>query len=149
MRSVRETFCDTLDRVNKVEITPQLVVVLRHTNLAVYKERLIQAGAIAELYRASIIQPFGNSTLEEAEELTRNFSLGQPMALVTHRYHIYRAYLTFAALYGHVSIIPIAVDQAGFRDDPVEIEKIRKYQRKGDILSYTAGLKQLQWHFSQ
>ena len=149
MRSVRETFCDALDRVNKVETPIELVVVLRHTNIKEYMERLYTAGAIADFYKASIVQPFGTSTLKEAEKFSRTFNSGGAVALVTHRYHIYRAYLTFAAFYNHFPIIPIVVDSNSKRDNEDEISKIKRYQRKGDILSYTAGLKQLQWHFSQ
>ena len=135
-------FCTKLDTL-PLPKGADVVVVLRHITPEQTSARFaLGLSLLPKLNSKMIMMPYSSNTVSEAREI--NFICSdlhyQNVVLVTHKYHSYRALLTFINLGSpvryHVASVPTPLSL-------IEFVKIMEYREKGDVASYEKGMEYL------
>lgn len=139
-------FCELLDKQPFTEKV-DAVIVLRNHDLTQTKQRIDHALNIMLAGSADILlMSYDDNTYAEAvrfSDLTLLTGLNS-IALVTHRYHHYRAYLTFLRVFSGQGVHIISAPVPGPKSYLIqEVEKIEKYLKKGHVSTLQEGINEL------
>jgi hypothetical protein len=141
--NVRDDFMAELD-AQLVKPADAIVILRNHNDditLARLKEgmRLMAGG-----YSKTMVMLHQENTAAEAQrfaDLMLENAGYKSIILVTHRYHHYRAFLTFAQAINYYALsIAMYSWPVPSWNNAEEFDKIEAYQKKGDVATYEGGL---------
>lgn len=144
--SVQTTFCDLVDELERHSLDGfalDYVVVPRHSHRGINSNRLLDAAMATKVqYSVPIIQPFASNTFTEAEQVHRilSYNSAERILIVTDRFHMYRAYLTYAKFFTTIYLLQCTPNEDWLDED---LLKVRKYSRYGHCMSFSKGIKHI------
>lgn len=145
MNTSQTDFCNNLDSAT-LPSEADAVIVLRHITPEQTKARFdLGLSLLCKLNSRMIMMPYSSNTMNEAVDIRQICGAAdyKTVVLVTHKYHSYRALLTFIKLGMRNTKFYIA----SVPSPPALIEfvKIMEYREKGDIADYEEGVQYLEW----
>ena len=142
---VKDDFCAALD-ASPVRVADSIVVLRNHSTEETMS-RVRRGVSLMDMKFSSILMMSHDyHTRAEAERFAQIAAWSQysSIVIVTHRYHHYRAYLTFRRVFDvwcpRVAVYSSPVDSAWRQE---EFDKIPQYAAAGHCYDYQAGLESL------
>jgi hypothetical protein len=134
-----------IDKLDTQRIQPSdVIIVLRNHDPGETIARMQRGHELLAMGMGGmLLMSLDKHTLAEAECFYRTAKLcgWRSIILVTHKYHHYRAYLTFTNVFGNS--VKVYSSPVYSLDSADEWRKIAKYAEKRDICTYEEGLEYL------